>query len=187
MHYDGIIFKPELNELYHHGIKGQKWGVRRYQNPDGTLTERGRKRYESVTKVNDDLYLAKSRTRGLAKVLSRNENIRKEQAKSRDYDILSKDKKIGNLSLYDVDPKTTNIVWLGINSSERGKKRAQNIMDWVISNETKMDKEFLTLEVPGTSNDARHIYEKKGFEAGNKISDDDDVWGGLTEMKKRLR
>lgn len=33
------------NELYHHGIKGQKWGVRHYQNPDGSLTELGRKRY----------------------------------------------------------------------------------------------------------------------------------------------
>lgn len=33
------------NELYHHGIKGQKWGVRRYQNPDGTLTAEGKKRY----------------------------------------------------------------------------------------------------------------------------------------------
>lgn len=33
------------NELYHHGIIGQKWGVRRYQNPDGSLTPAGRKRY----------------------------------------------------------------------------------------------------------------------------------------------
>ena len=33
------------NELYHHGIKGQKWGVRRYQRPDGTLTKAGEKRY----------------------------------------------------------------------------------------------------------------------------------------------
>lgn len=33
------------NELYHHGIKGQKWGVRRYQNEDGTLTPEGKKRY----------------------------------------------------------------------------------------------------------------------------------------------
>lgn len=31
--------------LIHHGIKGQKWGVRRFQNPDGSLTEAGRKRY----------------------------------------------------------------------------------------------------------------------------------------------
>lgn len=31
--------------LEHHGIKGQKWGIRRFQNPDGSLTNAGRKRY----------------------------------------------------------------------------------------------------------------------------------------------
>lgn len=35
-------------ELYHHGIKGQKWGIRRYQNEDGTLTPEGVKRYGTV-------------------------------------------------------------------------------------------------------------------------------------------
>lgn len=33
------------DELYHHGIRGQKWGIRRYQNPDGTLTAEGKARY----------------------------------------------------------------------------------------------------------------------------------------------
>lgn len=34
------------NELYHHGIKGMRWGVRRFQNKDGTLTNAGKKRYD---------------------------------------------------------------------------------------------------------------------------------------------
>lgn len=36
-----------MNESYlvHHGVKGMKWGIRRYQNPDGSLTPEGEKRY----------------------------------------------------------------------------------------------------------------------------------------------
>lgn len=38
-------------ELYHHGVKGQKWGLRRYQNKDGSLTPAGRRR---VAKMKDE-------------------------------------------------------------------------------------------------------------------------------------
>lgn len=38
------------NELYHHGILGQRWGIRRYQNKDGSLTAAGRKRFERDAK-----------------------------------------------------------------------------------------------------------------------------------------
>ena len=38
----------EIRELYHHGIKGQKWGIRRYQNEDGSLTAEGKARYGTV-------------------------------------------------------------------------------------------------------------------------------------------
>lgn len=39
------IIERSDEHLAHHGIKGQKWGVRRYQNDDGTLTPEGKKRY----------------------------------------------------------------------------------------------------------------------------------------------
>lgn len=37
-------------KLYHHGILGQKWGVRRFQNEDGSLTDDGRRRYKQYAK-----------------------------------------------------------------------------------------------------------------------------------------
>lgn len=36
-------------ELYHHGVKGMKWGVRRYQNKDGSLTSAGKKRKRKIS------------------------------------------------------------------------------------------------------------------------------------------
>ncbi len=38
----------ELNEIHHHGILGMKWGVRRFQNADGSLTEAGKRRVEKT-------------------------------------------------------------------------------------------------------------------------------------------
>ena len=53
--------------LEHHGVKGQKWGIRRYRNYDGSLTSEGKKRYNnsvfisgsSKTQQKDSTYFRK--------------------------------------------------------------------------------------------------------------------------------
>lgn len=55
------------NELMHHGILGMRWGVRRYQNEDGTLTAKGKARY---AKVESSKRLQKSETKKARKTLN---------------------------------------------------------------------------------------------------------------------
>lgn len=44
----------DLNYLQHFGILGMKWGVRRYENKDGTLTDAGKKRYNKEQYINNN-------------------------------------------------------------------------------------------------------------------------------------
>ena len=82
IHYDSVI--------EHHGIKGQKWGVRRYRNPDGTLTPLGRKKLgrleQRVAKLGNTVKQSRSRYMMLAKKKKNGTATSKEL---REYDQLS--------------------------------------------------------------------------------------------------
>lgn len=56
------------DELAHYGVKGMKWGVRRYQNPDGSLTTDGKKRTSNTKSDKDHKEIAKKAAIGAAAV-----------------------------------------------------------------------------------------------------------------------
>ena len=63
------------DELYHHGVKGMKWGVRRYQNNDGSLTGAGKSRYGSRATAKDALKIDKYREK-INSAISRGNNLK---------------------------------------------------------------------------------------------------------------
>lgn len=65
------------NELYHHGVKGQRWGIRRFQNKDGSLTRLGQKRADSAQKkaAKAEQKKAKQAARA-AKIAQSKENVK---------------------------------------------------------------------------------------------------------------
>ena len=90
-------------ELYHHGIKGQRWGVRRYQNPDGSLKDAGRKRYvtstlrrnerrygeeNSLRQINKEKYETYTKKSNKAKTAGKVEKANKLQTKAKKYEKL---------------------------------------------------------------------------------------------------
>ena len=96
------------NELYHHGVKGQKWGVRRYQNKDGGLTAAGKMRMRKLNKLNrkddEDRYWREEAANNIDKFSKKKNPVAKLLTKTNTKSLSAYDKtieknseKIGNI------------------------------------------------------------------------------------------
>ena len=91
------------NELMHWGIKGMKWGVRRYQNKDGSLTPAGKKRYDKeMAKLKEEEKIAKNKLRTQAKLNKLDEKRKEIEALKRGKPIAKSTKQHSKPSVKDM-------------------------------------------------------------------------------------
>lgn len=156
-----------MSELYHHGILGQKWGVRRYQNKDGSLTAAGRKRYAKDLKFEKSekffRYSNKIETGPLSNTYVAN--------KASDIGNYYLDAKNARLGFKDYDKiYMTEITSLNKGSIKRGKAVIKDLMPIIGDKTIKVDKDYIQFV-----NNKKEISGKEAFDYLNKIGYLDDT------------
>lgn len=111
--------------LMHHGILGQKWGVRRYQNADGTLTEAGKNRL-SKYKEKQTRQLDKHYGRKIAQTIKYQEGTKKSLAKAKEK---GKDKRVEKLNARLKALKTQEKYQKALHKLESDKVRKMKLSD----------------------------------------------------------
>ena len=148
MTYYMVAGLPYSAELYHHGIKGQKWGIRRFQQENGTLTTAGRERYA------DSIAKSAANANGNSSGSSQRKEKLKKIAKAAAITAGTAAVAYGTYKL--AKSGALSNVTNSINSSDRAKKRAttaSRIKDAAFS--FKMSDEELLSKITRLENEAK--------------------------------
>lgn len=181
--------------LQHYGIKGQKWGVRRFQDKNGRLTSAGKKRkeeretYRFKTSKGEELVMERQKTPFITKQLAkRNASIRREVENTYAYDVKANGKVVGNWQGYRKSPDEMNITWMDVSKKHQGKGYATAVMKQGEEIAKRCGAKKITAEVVGNSPDMLHVSEKLGYTQKGEIRTREvmEMWGGLTLIEKNI-
>lgn len=190
-----------MTELYHHGIKGQRWGIRRYQNEDGTLTPAGKERYFYSRRVKR-VYATQDQVDDIVSTMSKKDRKRLGMESNESYlsspeeaSTIAKrfiekygDKPVSFLDVYE-GGKYLNVA-IGTRSGEeyRGKGYASRItkkaMKWIDANSDKFTQEYVRWWVRSDNIPSQKIAEKSGFKFDAVESSKYDSWKKYTKSIK---
>ena len=172
--------------LEHVGVKGMHWGVRKSEGTKTPLTGLGPDKIERVTKSGDKITLTKTPPNAIIKGLARiSSKYRDAYNNGVCLKVTDKHgKHVGDANIYKQNGDELYINWIGVKKSARGNGYGAAIMKAAEDFGSKSGMKKMTLEVPGNSPDARHIYEKMGFKVVKEGDPrTDPYWGGLTSME----
>lgn len=178
------------DHLEHHGIKGQKWGVRRSraENLHGLVSSTITRK----TKEGHTLTISPDPPNKFVKLMAAASGRYAKNYEKTSYLSIHDEhgKKIGHASLWlrgKEKNKELYLNWIEIDKSARGKGYATTILKAAEIHGKKMGLKRMVLDVPGRAPDAEHIYSKMGFKpTGKRSGNSKDMWGGLTEMEYRF-
>lgn len=179
---------PVRNVLAHHGIKGMKWGHHKERTP----IKQSSASHAFKTASGESMSLEGLKTPVLGRALARAFPSIRDKINNSDFYAIKNGNgdRVGELyTRKDPEEKNAmNVVWVETKKEHKGKGYATATMKKTIDIAKKEGRDKVTLEVPGISPDAKHIYEKLGFKdkGGYKDYDPNDIWGGLTRMELSL-
>lgn len=194
--YGGLLDLIEKNiseiddgSVMHYGVKGMHWGIRkeRDSSPREPLKSLGPDSVSRKTKNGETITLQKVQPSKFQNFMGRHsKGFREGFANHAAINIVnSSGKKVGDAFVEKKNKDELYLEWLTIDKSERGKGYASAVMKAGRDFGKQAGFKKMTLEVPGNSPDARHIYEKLGFKKTGEVDNgnNDPVWGGLTKME----